>query len=197
MKAAFEKIDWQKIGKPRLEKVKGLDNSGPKVISIARPNRQATPAAKPQQNQNENYNSDEDANMVTSTIVETKPSMDAAAIAAREMANEEKNKRSAPGAPANNTARRRGRDLSSGMDLLDLDFLLSVVEETHGDAENEVTMRKLAFDDLTRRNMLHEIDSCSLKVYAMDIDGLYGKDIQCEALKELSVRTTHNGKRSD
>ena len=86
-------------------------------------------------------------------------------------------------------AAEREADLNSGMDLLELDFLLSIVESTKGDDKNDVTMRKLNFNELLRRNKQDQIDSAALKVYAVNAGNLYGKDIQCEAMKELTKRT--------
>jgi len=90
------------------------------------------------------------------------------------------------------TARRRGKDLQSGMELLGLDFLLSVVENTDSDDELDVAMRKLNFNELIRTEQLHAVDSNALKVYAMNKDGFYSRDAQCEAMKELAARTTQN-----
>ncbi|HIJ69939.1 MAG TPA: hypothetical protein HPP87_01095 [Planctomycetes bacterium] len=87
-------------------------------------------------------------------------------------------------------SRRRTRDLQGGMELLGLDFLLSVVENTTGDDELDITMRKLNFNELIRTDQLQAVDSNALKVYALNSDGHYDKHIQCEAIKELSVRTT-------
>ncbi len=91
----------------------------------------------------------------------------------------------------NEPARRRARDLQSGMELLGLDFLLSIVENTDSDVELDVTMRKLNFNELIRTEQLHAVDSNVLKVYALNEDGLYDKHIQCEAIKELAARTSH------
>ena len=93
-------------------------------------------------------------------------------------------------------AKERGKDLHSGMELLELDFLLSIVENTKGDDENDVMMRKLNFNELLRRDQLNEADSHSLTAYAINEGKLYGKDIQCEAMKELTTRTAHKSKRS-
>lgn len=82
------------------------------------------------------------------------------------------------------------RDLGSGMEMLEMDFLLSVVENTKGDDKNDVTMRKLVFNELTRREEVDAVDSNTLKVYTVDEDHLYGKNIQCEAMKKLVERTT-------
>jgi hypothetical protein len=102
----------------------------------------------------------------------------------------------AAGAEKAESAREKGKDLHSGMELLELDFLLSIVENTKGDDDNDVTMRKLNFNELLRRDQLNEADSHSLVVYAINEGNLYGKDIQCEAMKELTTRTAHKGKRS-
>jgi len=91
-------------------------------------------------------------------------------------------------------AKERGKDLHSGMELLELDFLLSVVENTKGGDENDVAMRKLNFNELLRREQLNEANSSALKVYAINQGNLYGKDIQCEAMKELTERTAHKSK---
>ena len=79
------------------------------------------------------------------------------------------------------------------MELLEMDFLLSVVENTKGDDKNDVTMRKLVFNELMRRDQVSAVDSQALKMYTVDEDKLYGKDIQCEAMKKLTDRTTHKG----
>ena len=104
-----------------------------------------------------------------------------------ETADDEKSK--------DDSAKERGKDLHSGMELLELDFLLSIVENTKGDDENDVTMRKLNFNELLRRDQLSEADSHSLAVYAINEGNLYGKDIQCETMKELTTRTAHKSKR--
>jgi hypothetical protein len=50
-------------------------------------------------------------------------------------------------------------------------------------------MRKLTFDELVRREQLCDVASSSLKVYAMNRNNLYDKNIQYEAMKELARRT--------
>ena len=83
----------------------------------------------------------------------------------------------------------KNRDLQGGMELLELDFLLSIVENTKGNAQNDVTMRKLNFNEILRREKQDQIDSNALAVYTVNAGNLYGKDIQCEATKELVKRT--------
>lgn len=88
----------------------------------------------------------------------------------------------------------REKDLASGMEILDLDFLLSIVENTKGNDKNDVTMRRLTFDELLRREQMDTVDSNALKVYAMNDGNLYGKIIQCEAMKMLTERTMRKSK---
>jgi len=90
----------------------------------------------------------------------------------------------------------KDRDLASGMEMLELDFLLSVVEYTKGDDKNDVTMRKLVFNELLRREQLDTIDSSALKAYTTDESNLYGKEIQCEAMKKMTERTLRKSKDS-
>ena len=80
------------------------------------------------------------------------------------------------------------KDLAGGMEMLKVDFLLSVVENTRGSDKNDVTMRELAFGELLRREQLKSADSNALKVYAINKGNLYDKNIQCEAMKELTAR---------
>ena len=86
-------------------------------------------------------------------------------------------------------AAKKTKDLQSGMELLELDFLLSVVENTKGNAQNDVTMRKLNFNEVLRREKLSQVNSKVLTVYAINRGNLYGKDIQCKAMEELTERT--------
>lgn len=90
------------------------------------------------------------------------------------------------------TTKARGEDLDSGMELLELDFLLGVIETTDGDDKYDVTMRKLCFKEVLRKDQQNEIDSIALRVYALNDSNLYGKELQCEAMKELSLRTEQN-----
>ena len=94
------------------------------------------------------------------------------------------------GQGSKNDSAPRQADLQAGMELLEMDFLLGVVENTAGSDENDVQMRRLVFNELLRRNNQNEVDSNAMKVYAVDGSNLYGKYIQCEAMKELTKRTT-------
>ena len=90
----------------------------------------------------------------------------------------------------NELTMEKNKDLRGGMDLLELGFILSVIENTKGNDPNDVTMRKLNFDEILRRGKQSQIDSNALAVYAVNAGNLYSKDIQCEATKELAKRTT-------
>jgi len=84
----------------------------------------------------------------------------------------------------------RGKDLASGMEMLEEDLLVRLVEQTEGSDEYDVMMRKLSFNELVRREQLWAAESRAIKVYAINQGNLYGKDIQCEAMKELAERTS-------
>ena len=96
--------------------------------------------------------------------------------------------------PQSQSKEKKARDLQGGMDLLELDFLLKVVENTQATAENDVAMRTLCFNELIRTRRVSEIDSNALSVYAVDRDGHYGTDIQLAAMKQLTERTAHGAK---
>ena len=86
------------------------------------------------------------------------------------------------------------KDIQSGMNLLELDFLLSIVENTKGNDQNDVIMRKLNFNEILRREKQNQIDSNALAVYAINRGNLYGKKIQCGAMSELAERTMRMGR---
>jgi hypothetical protein len=88
----------------------------------------------------------------------------------------------------------RKRSLNSGMELLELDFLLSIIENTEVNDERHVTMRKLTFHEVLRREDQNHIDSNALTVYAVNKENLFDKTIQCEAIKELTKRTVQHHK---
>ena len=79
--------------------------------------------------------------------------------------------------------------IKPGMELLDPDFLLCIIEDIEGSDKNEVEMRILSFNEMFRRDQLHSIKSDVLKVYAVNRENLYTKNIQCRAMKELAKRT--------
>jgi len=82
------------------------------------------------------------------------------------------------------------RSLAGGMEMLELDFLLGVIENSDGADKNDISMRKLTFDEVLRRGQQAEIDSKALTVYSVDASRFYGKDIQCAAMSELTRRTS-------
>jgi len=90
--------------------------------------------------------------------------------------------------------KQKMKDLDSGMELLELDFLLSVIGNTKGSDETNLIIRKLGFNELIRRGKLSYVSSYALKTYALNQDNLYGSDIQCEAIKELAERTAHHSR---
>lgn len=81
------------------------------------------------------------------------------------------------------------RDLNSGMEILDLDFLVKVVENTKGRSKKDVMMRKLVFDELLRREQVTAVDSKALNIYTINKSKLYDKKIQSGAMKALAERT--------
>jgi len=81
------------------------------------------------------------------------------------------------------------KDTLAGMELLERNFLVSVVERTDSPDQRDIEMRRLCFTELTRRKELWSIASAALKVYTLDEDGFYGKVIRCEAMAELAGRT--------
>jgi hypothetical protein len=100
--------------------------------------------------------------------------------------------RSRGGKQVKETDKATGRDVASGMEILELDFLLSIVEKTKGRNKKDVMMRKLVFNELVRRQQLGAVDSGVLNVYILNKSKLYSKDIQCEAMKALAERTKHS-----
>lgn len=81
------------------------------------------------------------------------------------------------------------RDLNSGMEILDLDFLVKVVENTKGRSKKDLQMRKLIFNELLRRDQVAAVDSKTLRIYTINKKKLYDKKIQCGAMKALAERT--------
>jgi hypothetical protein len=92
--------------------------------------------------------------------------------------------------PKKKPSKEKNKNLYGGMDLLELDFLLSIVENVKDNDQKDVTIRKLNFNEVLRREKLNQVKSKVLVVYAIDQDHLYGKDIQCQAMGELAKRTT-------
>jgi hypothetical protein len=91
----------------------------------------------------------------------------------------------------NSEEHKEDRNVSSGMEILDLDFLVKIVENTKGRNKKDVMMRKLVFDELLRREQVGAVDSKALNIYTMNKSKLYSKKIQCGAMKALAERTKH------
>jgi hypothetical protein len=87
---------------------------------------------------------------------------------------------------------KRKKDLHGGMELLEMSFLLRIIENANGDDEKDVIIRKLSFKELLRRGKLNKANSGVLKIYAINKGNLYSKDIQCEAMKSLAERTANS-----
>jgi len=85
--------------------------------------------------------------------------------------------------------KQKERDLNSGMEILELDFLVRIVENTKGRNKKDVTMRKLVFNELLRREQLSAVDSKTLRIYTINKSKRYNKEIQSGAMKELAERT--------
>ncbi len=84
---------------------------------------------------------------------------------------------------------RKNNDVKSGLEMLDIEFVLGVVDSTDSADPNDITMRKIGFNEILRRDSRPRISSDALKVYALDQNKFYGKDIQCQAMQELAERT--------
>ena len=97
----------------------------------------------------------------------------------------------------NKSAGKGVRDTKSGIELLELALLLHIVHNTKGRDEKDITMRKLAFNELLRRKNQNCIDGGALAVYAVNKGRLYDKAIQCEAMRELAQRTEHTGRNGE
>jgi len=127
--------------------------------------------------------------MDTTTITKNQPAQPRyAAIGRSAVAAKSREERVAE-KQASKESRKRGRDLHAGLELLDLDFLLDMVENVESAEEHEVLMRKLSFHELSRTGRIGEVDSNALRYYCLDEEGLYDKQVQCEAMKELAART--------
>ena len=81
------------------------------------------------------------------------------------------------------------KDLNSGMEILDLDFLVKIIQDTKGKNKKKVMMRQLVFNELVRREQLDLMSSKTLNFYTINKGNVYDKFIQCEAMAELAKRT--------
>jgi hypothetical protein len=85
--------------------------------------------------------------------------------------------------------RTTGRDLKSGMELLEREFLVWVVEHIDAADNQDIAMRGMCFAELVRRGELSALLSEALKAYILDEGGFFGKTVQREAMAELAGRT--------
>jgi len=126
--------------------------------------------------------------MDTTTITKTQTSSQGRYATIGRSGNKTREDKSAE-RQARSEARKRGRDLHGGLELLELDFLLDMVENIESAEEHDILMRKFSFHELARTSRLGEIDSAVLRYYCVDEENLYDKQVQCEAMRELSERT--------
>ena len=81
------------------------------------------------------------------------------------------------------------KNVAGGMELLSVEFLLAKTAKVTEIDKKDVEMRQMAFNELARRNELNKMAGEILKDYAVNGDNLYGKTIQCLAMKTLAQRT--------
>lgn len=93
------------------------------------------------------------------------------------------------------SSQKKNSDLRSGLELLELPFLVKLVSSIENIGKPDIEMRKIAFFELNRRDKLGSIDGKVLKVYAKNIKNLFGKIIQCRAITELACRTKSDSHR--
>lgn len=165
--------------------------TGPREWTMMAERRNKTEVAVPEkmpdaQNITKTERVQEVKEMETTTITKTQAKQGRYATIGRSGNNKEEKTAERK---ARSEATKRGRDLHGGMELLELDFLLDMVENIDGMDEYALTMRKLSFHELARTTRLSEIDSNALKYYCMDEDGIYDRRTQCEAMQELASRT--------
>ena len=190
------------IAKPVETRVRTVP-AEPKIISVTKPQKPKlpAPAVKPKAMNiiNEQINDCEVKEMDTNTVTKDRPA-NQGRFAERTTTDIGNGRREEKVSKIRETIRnerpdvnrKRGRDVSSGMDLLDLDFMLDMVENVETSEPTDIQMRKLIFAEILRTERLHELDSSALKAYAVNEGGLFEKDVQCEAMKELTERTIHN-----
>ena len=87
---------------------------------------------------------------------------------------------------SNEFIQKLGRFLFYGVFLA---AILDIVENVDSTDEAEVGMRKLGLHELMRTSRISEVDSNILRYYCMDEDGVFDRQIQFEAMKELAERT--------
>ena len=102
---------------------------------------------------------------------------------------EPKSKTAPPAEKQKKAGSKRQADLQGGMELLENEFLIELVSDIDHSEDSDVEMHKLCFMELVHRGRLKNMDSSIIKAYAKNERHLYGKDVQCLAMKELASRS--------
>ena len=186
MSRMLSDIDWQKIGKPRVAKVTHPQRPIiPSAVQSKQPTA-AAPRASATQVITENGPAEKPVSQNRKVQMENIQTKTQASAGRKATQTEKVEKLRA------SIADSPDRDLKSGMETLDLNFMLAKVEDTDANNENDIVIRTLNFYELARTDQLDKLDSGALKVYAYDLENQFGKDIQCHAIKELARRTAKN-----
>ncbi|MBN1457864.1 MAG: hypothetical protein JW912_08430 [Sedimentisphaerales bacterium] len=198
-------IDWKKIGQasPAIERM--VCHSGDNAADVAdKPDISSSQATatldiddtavqdvEPNID-NEDNNSSQEMKMAAKTVGRVRSLIQKRNdnIVSRQPLNSNNNNNNSES--SNTPPAKRQEDVYSGLELLDTDFLLSIIEDLQEDEENDVTMRKICFNEMLRRDLRNHIDSQALEVYAVDSNRSYGKEIQSQAMMELAQRTLGN-----
>lgn len=171
------------------EKSKSAATLAPNIASVVLPEKPKVPEfsrktdmPKTQENEIKTPVHQEVTKMVSETVKRVQ--QEATVEAARSMSEENR------AVPQNRrTVSNQRRTMNAGLEILDDDFVVSLVENIESDDHNDVTMRIIGFNELLRRESLDLVNSNAMADYGRDEQCLYGKDIQCEAIKELARRT--------
>ena len=165
-------IDWKKIGNPKSAPVRAAHSPDNSPSSVATPQRPTIPvrsaAVLRHSKGNINYH--------------TK----APAVKAVPHKQQQQN---APYAQKAEAPVRKNHSDLGGMEMLDTDFILDVIENLQETEQTDIAMRKIGFSEILRRGLESMIDSRALRVYAIDADLHYGRHIKCQAMQELARRT--------
>jgi hypothetical protein len=81
------------------------------------------------------------------------------------------------------------RDTKTGLEIVNREFLVEVVERTDAVDNLDISMRSMCFDELVRRNELSALSSEALKVYVLNESEFFSKTIRREAMTQLAGRT--------
>lgn len=175
-----DQIDWKRIGhsRPASEQVTypgGNTSPGVAVASVTTPQKPRLPKSKAPAKVATLLRHSDNSNLAAGTVVNI-----------RSVEHEDEN---VANVPKVDFPVRKSQGDCGGMEMLDTDFVLEVIEDLQCNEANDVVMRKIGFYEILRRDIKSMIDSRALKTYAIDADGHYGKEIQCQAMQELARRT--------